>query len=68
VGLSTAFLATVKADAGFGAIRPGDLLVSSTTPGHVMASASPRAGTIVGKALEGLESGMGSIRVLLTLR
>jgi hypothetical protein len=66
----------VKADARFGAIKPGDLLVSSPTKGHVMRSKPVkvggqqvhRPGTLVGKALEALPSGQGEILVLLTLQ
>ncbi len=58
----------LKVDAAFGAIRPGDLLVSSPTPGHAMRAHEPRPGTIIGKALGALESGTGTIRVVVTLR
>ena len=58
----------VKADAGYGAIEPGDLLTSSPTAGHAMRADDPRAGTIVGKALEVLDSGTGMIRMLVMLR
>lgn len=66
----------VKADATFGAIKPGDLLVTSPTPGHVMKSKPVklggaevhRPGTLVGKALEALPDGRGEILVLLTLQ
>jgi hypothetical protein len=66
----------VKADARNGAIRPGDLLVTSPIKGHVMRSRPVkmgdqlvhRPGTIVGKALEGLAKGRGEILVLLTLQ
>lgn len=60
----------LKADARNGAIRPGDLLVTSPTPGHVMRAkrSLARPGTIVGKALEALPSGRGQILVLLTLQ
>jgi len=62
-------LATIKADAGYAAIRAGDLLSSSATPGHAMlALAAQPAGTIVGKALEPLDVGTGTIRVLLMAR
>jgi hypothetical protein len=60
--------AEVKADASYGAILPGDLLVSSPTPGHVMRATAPLSGTIVGKAAESLETDSGSIRVLVMLR
>jgi len=58
-----------KASAENGAIRPGDLLVTSSTPGHAMhAGDDPPQGTVVGKALEGLESGSGVIQMLVTLQ
>jgi hypothetical protein len=57
-----------KVDAAFGAIWPGDLLVTSPTPGHAMRTESPLPGTIVGKALEPLDEGTGLIRVLVMLR
>jgi hypothetical protein len=66
----------VKADARYGAIRPGDLLVTSPTAGHAMRSRPisigghtvHRPGTVIGKALEGLRKGSGEILVLLTLQ
>ena len=59
-------LATVQADAQYGAIRAGDLLVTSATPGHAMkAPELLAAGTVVGKALEPLEAGTGPIQVLV---
>ena len=61
-------IARCKVDASFGAIAPGDLLVSAPTPGHAMRDASPLPGTVVGKALEPLASGQGIIRILVMLR
>jgi len=60
----------IKADATFGAIRPGDLLVSSPTRGHAMRPKDNkvRAGTVIGKALEALPAGRGEILALLTLQ
>lgn len=59
----------VKVDASYGAIRTGDLLISSPTAGHAMRAEDPAAqGTVVGKALEPLESGRGLIRMLAMLR
>jgi hypothetical protein len=63
----------IKADAAFGAIRIGDLLVTSPTAGHAMRSRTNklgihRPGTILGKALEALPNGKGEILVLLTLQ
>jgi hypothetical protein len=57
-----------RVDAGYGSIRPGDLLMTSPTAGHAMRADEPAAGTIFAKALESLESGTGLVRVLVTLR
>jgi hypothetical protein len=51
-----------------GPIHRGDLLVTSSTAGHAMREDDPRAGTILGKALGSLDSGTGSIEVLVTLQ
>jgi hypothetical protein len=66
----------IKVDAGYGAVKAGDLLVTSATPGYAMVSKPVkvkgaelhRPGTILGKALEPLASGKGEILVLLTLQ
>lgn len=58
----------VKADASYGAIHVGDLLTTSPTPGHAMRSTDHAAGTVLGKALEPLESGTGVIRILVMQR
>jgi hypothetical protein len=66
----------VRVDARYGAISVGDLLVTSDTPGHAMRSTPVeiggaeihRPGTLIGKALEALPSGVGEILVLLTLQ
>jgi len=68
VALEHRLYGTVHADAGYGAIRAGDLLVASPTPGHAMRTLEPRTGTVIGKALEPLEAGSGAIRVLLMAR
>jgi len=57
-----------KVDARFGPVFPGDLLVSSPTPGHAMRAVAPLPGTVVGKALEEVTSGAKAIRVLVMLR
>lgn len=57
-----------KVDAAYGAIRPGDMLVASPTPGHAIASAEAKPGTVIAKALEPLESGMSTILVLVQPR
>ena len=66
--VAMAGVVSCKVDAAYGAIWPGDLLVTSPTPGHAMRTDSPLPGTIVGKALEALEEGTGLIRVLVMLR
>ncbi len=66
----------IKVDATYGAVKVGDLLVTSPTPGYAMRSRPMlvggvpvhRAGTILGKALEALPNGRGEILVLLTLQ
>jgi hypothetical protein len=66
----------VKVTAEDGAIRPGDLLTTSATPGHAMrakpvevgGTAIYPTGSILGKALEPLASGKGKIGVLLLVR
>jgi hypothetical protein len=63
-------IVSCKVSAENGAIHPGDLLVTSATPGHAMRADRDRAlpGTILGKALESLDSGTGVIQVLVTLQ
>ena len=54
-----------------GEIKPGDLLTSSSIPGHAMKADSNTApaGTIIGKALTGLEKGKkGMIEIFVMLR
>lgn len=59
-----------KVSAENGPIAPGDLLVSSSTPGHAMKGSdrSRMLGAVVGKALEPLAAGTGVIQVLVTLQ
>jgi hypothetical protein len=57
-----------KVSAENGPIHRGDLLTTSSTPGHAMKATEPQLGTIVGKALGELESGTGVIPVLVTLQ
>ena len=66
----------VKADAQYGPIGVGDILVTSATEGYAMRSTPiefngvpiHRPGTILGKALEPLKEGIGEILVLVTLQ
>ena len=59
-----------KVSAENGPIAAGDLLVSSSTPGHAMKGTdrSRMLGAVVGKALEPLASGTGVVEVLVTLQ
>jgi len=60
--------AACRVDASYGAIRAGDLLTTSPTPGRAMRTEEAVPGTILGKALEPLASGTGTIRVLVAPR
>jgi hypothetical protein len=58
-----------KVDARNRPIRPGDLIVTSETPGCGMAGeidSFAKIGTVIGKALDGLSEGMGTIPVFVT--
>jgi hypothetical protein len=69
VPLALVGVVPAKASAENGAILPGDLLVTSATPGHCMkAGPNPPQGSVIGKALSGLDSGTGTIKLLVTLQ
>lgn len=59
-----------KVDAAYGAIETGDLLTTSSTPGHAMKACdfalSP--GSIMGKALQSWREGCGMIPILVVLQ
>jgi len=59
-----------KVDATFGAIAVGDLLTTSTTPGHAMKTSDPfkAFGAVIGKALHPLMGGKGLIPILIALQ
>lgn len=54
-----------KVDANQGAIQVGDLLTTSSTQGYAMRNDRAKPGTIIGKALESLDSGTGLIEILI---
>jgi hypothetical protein len=60
----------VKADASAGAIEPGDMLTTSSTPGRAMKAADhdQAQGAILGKAMTSLQDGDGMVLVLVTLQ
>lgn len=59
-----------KVDAGYGAIKVGDLLTTSSTPGHAMKATdrSRSFGCVIGKALRPLASGTGMIPILIAMQ
>ena len=59
-----------RADATTRAIRPGDLLTTSDLPGHAMkvTDHGKAGGSILGKAMTGLENGTGLVLVLVSLQ
>jgi hypothetical protein len=59
-----------KVDAEYGPVEVGDLLTTSSTPGHAMKATDPLQafGTIIGKALRPLEAGKGLIPILVALQ
>jgi hypothetical protein len=60
----------VQVDASNGAIEPGDLLTTSTTPGHAMKvrDHARAQGAIIGKAMTSLAEGNGLVLVLVSLQ
>jgi hypothetical protein len=58
------------ADASKGAIQPGDLMTTSSTPGHAMrvSDHSRALGSIIGKAMTSLDKGKGLVLVLVSLQ
>jgi len=67
IPLAVVGIVLCKVSAENGPIGSGDLLVTSSTPGHAMRDNNPQVGTVLGKALESLASGTGVIKVLVTL-
>jgi hypothetical protein len=59
-----------KVDAQYWAVEVGDLLTTSSIPGHAMKAADPlRAfGAVIGKALRPLREGRGVIPILIALQ
>jgi hypothetical protein len=58
----------IKADATNEAIQPGDLLTASPNAGYAVRAGEAAPGTIIGKALEGLDSGQEMIAVYVSLQ
>ena len=68
VPLAIVGIVPVKASTENGPIAPGDLLTTSSTPGHAMFADHFVGGAIIGKALEPLEEGTGIIQMLVMLQ
>ena len=70
VPLAVVGIVPCKVSAENGPIEAGDLLVTSSTPGHAMKGTdrSKMLGAVVGKALQPLLGGEGTIQVLVTLQ
>ncbi len=69
VPMAVVGIVSCKVSAENGPIHRGDLLVTSSTPGHAMrAGPNPPQGTVLGKALGELEEGTGVILILVTLQ
>ena len=71
-GASVAMMGTayVFADATQSPIRPGDMLTTSSRPGHAMAvrEVDRAFGAVIGKALTSLDGATGLVKVFLTAR
>jgi hypothetical protein len=59
-----------KVDAKYSPIEVGDLLTTSTTPGHAMKATDPLKafGSVIGKALQPQRKGRGMIPILVALQ
>lgn len=57
-----------RVDATEAAIAVGDLLTTSTNPGHAKKATDPKIGAIIGKALDPLDDGVGFISVFVNLQ
>ena len=59
-----------KVDAKYGSIEVGDLLTTSSTPGHAMKAGDPQRafGAVIGKALRPLRDGQGLVPILIALQ
>jgi hypothetical protein len=70
IPLAVVGIVPCKVSAENGAVARGDLLVTSSTPGYAMKGTdrSRLVGAVVGKALQPLAAGTGTIEVLITLQ
>lgn len=68
IEVAIAGIVSVKVTDENGPIQRGDLLTTSSTPGHAMKALDPEIGTVLGKAMGTLDSGTGVIEVLIMLQ
>jgi len=70
VPMAVVGIVPVKVTAENGPIKPGDLLVTSSMPGRAMKGTDRNQliGAVIGKAMAPLESGTGTIEVLVSLQ
>ena len=70
VPMAVVGIVPAKVSAENGPVKPGDLLVTSSTPGYAMKGTDREriTGAIVGKALGSVQNGAGIIEVLVTLQ
>ncbi|MBN2002003.1 MAG: hypothetical protein JXA21_01495 [Anaerolineae bacterium] len=68
IPLAVVGVAPVKVSAENGPISPGDMLVASAMPGHAMRADDASNGSVIGKALEGLNEDTGVILMLVMLQ
>jgi hypothetical protein len=69
IPLAVVGIVPAKVTAENGTIRPGDLLVASSTPGHAMRGGeNPPNGSVIGKAFEALEDDTGQIEIIVVMQ
>ena len=68
VPVAMAGMVPVKVTAENGTIMPGDLLTTSSTPGHAMKATVFRRGSIIGKAMTSLDGDEGVIQMLVMMQ
>jgi hypothetical protein len=51
-----------------GSIIRGDLLTTSSIPGHAKKASNPKTGSVIGKSLENFSGTKGTILVLVNLQ
>ena len=69
IAIATGRIASCRVDATTAPVAVGDRLIGSTNPGHAMRDDGAHANaTVLGRAIDPLPGGTGTIRVLVTAR